>query len=94
MYRAVVVEARPGYRIWLEFEDGTQGEVDLSHLVGKGVFCIWNDAGFFEQVTVASSGEITWAGKVDLCAHALYLKLTGQQPEDVFPGLAAKEAHA
>ena len=32
------VEARPlmPYRIWLRYQDGTEGEVDLSHLAGKG----------------------------------------------------------
>ena len=46
----VRVEARPGYHIYLEFADGTNGEVDLSRLVGKGVFRVWNDYPFFENV--------------------------------------------
>lgn len=33
-------EVRPlsGYRIWIGYDDGESGEVDLSHLAGKGVF--------------------------------------------------------
>ena len=32
------VEPRDGFHIWLEYDDGAQGEVDLSHLAGKGIF--------------------------------------------------------
>lgn len=34
-----IVEVRPsdGYRIWLRFSDGAEGEVDLSDLAGRGV---------------------------------------------------------
>lgn len=32
------VEARAGYRIWLEYAAGAVGELDLSRLVGSGVF--------------------------------------------------------
>ena len=41
------VEARDGYRIWLEYADGAAGELDLSHLVGSGVFKAWEDEAFF-----------------------------------------------
>jgi hypothetical protein len=32
------IEVRPAgrYRIWLRYQDGTEGEVDLSHLAGTG----------------------------------------------------------
>lgn len=36
---------REGLRIWLRFSDGSQGEVDLSDLVGLGVFQAWEAPG-------------------------------------------------
>jgi hypothetical protein len=42
MLRPLDVKALPGHRLWLRYSDGTEGEVDLSHLVGRGVFTIWN----------------------------------------------------
>ena len=41
-----VVDVRPleTYRVWVRFADGTQGEVDLSDLAGKGVFTGWADS--------------------------------------------------
>jgi len=33
------------YRVWLRYQEGTEGEVDLSHLVGKGAFSVWEAQG-------------------------------------------------
>src|SRR5688572_631673 len=41
--RVVAVVARPGYRVWVRFEDGLEGEADLSHLAGQGAFRRWTD---------------------------------------------------
>ena len=34
--RIVACKPRPNYRVWIRFDDGLEGEVNLSHLVGKG----------------------------------------------------------
>lgn len=78
MYRIVEVEPRAGYRIWIRFEDGTAGEVDLSDLVGKGVFRRWQDEGEFRKVRVdAETGTVTWPGEIDLAPDALYRDVAG-----------------
>lgn len=87
--RLISVKARPNYRVWLTYADGANGEVDLSHLVGKGVFQLWTDHAAFERVTIGSGGELHWSEHVDLCADALYLELTGKSPGEVFPSLQA-----
>jgi hypothetical protein len=76
-----------GYRLDIEFDDGVTGIVDLSESVGKGVFTVWRDPRFFEQVRIGSSGELVWGEQVDLCSDSLYLKVTGKTPEDLFPAL-------
>lgn len=83
--RPIAVEPRDGFRIWLEYDDGAQGEVDLSHLAGKGVFKAWDNRRFFEQVYVAPSRAIAWDADIDLCADALYLRLTGLSIGEVYP---------
>ena len=88
------VEVLEGYCLALTFDDGTAGMVDLSSLVGKGVFACWNDRAVFAQVRVGSSGELLWGEQVDLCPDALYLKVTGKQPEEVFPALRPESARA
>lgn len=71
-------EARPGYRLWIEFADGVEGEVSLKHLVGKGVFEVWEDVEHFSEVSVdPESGTVAWPGDIDLAPDALYAQITG-----------------
>lgn len=88
------VKVFPRYRLELVFDDGVSGTVDLSESVGKGVFALWRDPVVFEQVCIGSSGELVWGDKIDLCPDALYLKVTGQKPEDIFPTLRNQHTHA
>ena len=84
-----LVEANPlpDYRLHLRFADGTEGEVDLSRLAGRGVFTVWDSAGTFASVRIGDHGDLEWPGDVDLCADAFYLELTKQAPASIFPGM-------
>ena len=88
------VKALQGYRLELEFDDGVSGTVDISYLVGNGGFALWCDRPAFEQVRIGSSGELVWGDQIDLCPDALYLKVTGKKPEDVFPALRHEPTRA
>lgn len=94
MRRISKVQALPGYRLELEFDDGVSGTVDLSGEVGKGVFAAWRDPRAFEQVRIGPSGELAWGDRIDLCPDALYLKVTGKKPEDIFPALRGQPIRA
>lgn len=94
MPRPVEVQARPNYRLWLRYDDGTEGEVDLSDMVGRGVFKAWDDVAFFEAVRIAQHGSLVWGGDIDLCPDAVYLRLTGKSPEEVFPTLNKPQVDA
>ncbi|MDE0159439.1 MAG: DUF2442 domain-containing protein [Candidatus Dadabacteria bacterium] len=78
MIRATEIEPRDGYRIWLSYSDGTAGEINLSHLVGHGVFKAWNDRKCFEMVRITSYGAIAWGDDIELCPDALYMRLSGK----------------
>jgi hypothetical protein len=86
MARPIEVKALPHFRIWLRYDDGAEGEVDLSDLAGRGVFQAWSDATFFNSVRL-SHGAIAWGPEIDLCPDAMYLRLTGKSPEEIFPSL-------
>jgi hypothetical protein len=88
------VRALPNYRIWVRYEDGVEGEVDLSHYAGKGVFEAWTDEAFFRSVHVAAHGSIAWDENIELCPETIYLELTGKKPEDVFPRVGAIDVDA
>lgn len=83
----VAVKALENYRLWVRFSDGVEGTVDLSEYAGKGVFEIWNDYRTFLNVHIGPGGEIVWSEQVDMCPDAIYLKITGKKPEDLFPKL-------
>jgi hypothetical protein len=89
-----IVEAKPlsGFKVFLRFEDGTSGDVDLSSYAGRGVFLAWMEPGIFGQVKVTSTGAVEWPGDLDLCPDALYLRLTGKSPEELFPALQLTNA--
>ena len=94
MRRVKEVNVLSEYRLGLAFDDGTRGTVDLSDLVGKGVFSLWHDYKAFAGVRIGTSGELVWSDEIDLCPDALYLKVTGKNPEDLFPALRREPAHA
>jgi len=87
MFEPLEVKALSGYRIWIRYADGEEGEVDLSHLAGKGLFMLWEDEQKWKNVRIAEDGAIRWSEEVELCPDAIYLKLTGNSPEEAFPNL-------
>ena len=73
MHRIVAVRPLAQYRVWIRFLDGIEGEVDLSDLVGKGVFALWNDPAQFARVSIdPQSHTLTWPGGIDICPDTLY----------------------
>jgi hypothetical protein len=70
--RIVACEAKPRYHVWLCFDDGLEGEVDLVDLVGKGVFEALESVDFFNQVRVdPRTDALTWGEGIDLDAFSL-----------------------
>ena len=77
-YHLVAVEPRPGFRLWVRFRDGAEGEVDLSDIAGRGVFARWTeDPSQFEAVEIdPRSGAPIWPGDLDVAPDRLYLEVT------------------
>jgi hypothetical protein len=87
MNRITRVTPLPGYQLRVVFENGTEGVADVSALVGRGVFAALAEGDAFQRVQVGPRGELVWPSGLDLCADALFLRVTGQSPADVFPAL-------
>ena len=66
------------YKLFVEFEDGILGVIDLSIWKGKGVFTYWDDEENFRNFKITSSGKIEWNNEIDMDPDAFYLKLTGK----------------
>jgi hypothetical protein len=76
-----IVEARPlgGHRLYLRFEDGVEGEIDLEMLVEfRGVFEPLRDPAEVAKVRVDPDlGTICWENGADVDPDVLYSALTG-----------------
>lgn len=88
MIKLLAVDALPHYKLQLCYADGAEGEIDLAEFAGRGVFKLWDDPGAFERAHIGEFGQVAWSDEVEMCADALYLRLTGKQPEELFPNLA------
>jgi hypothetical protein len=76
-----IVAVRPleGHRLWLRFEDGVEGTVDVAELVRfEGVFAPLADRQRFVEVAIlGDSGTIGWPGGADLDPDVLYAQIVG-----------------
>jgi hypothetical protein len=76
-----IVDVKPmgEYRLYLRFEDGAEGIVDLAeHLAFRGVFEPLKDPACFALVRVDNKlGTIAWPNGADLDPDVLYSQLTG-----------------
>lgn len=76
----IEVRALPGYRLYLSFEDGVQGEIELKKIIKfTGIFEPLEEYDYFSQVIVNPDlGTIQWPNEADLDPDVLYNKITEQ----------------
>lgn len=76
-----IVEARvaDGYKLYIRFEDGVDGEVDLSQLIEfKGVFSPLQDLQELARLRVdPETGTVCWPNGADLDPDVLYAVASG-----------------
>ena len=88
IYSVSRVETLRGYRLWVEFEDGTQGEADVSDLAEEShrVGDLWANREYFNTAHVPDYGGVAWKGQlVDINPNVLYMKVTGKALDEVYP---------
>ena len=75
------VEVLKGYRLRLEFDDGTSGEVDFTeHVPFNGVFEPLRDPAVFRQVRVDPElGTIVWPNGADIDPFVLHEWAAGRR---------------
>jgi hypothetical protein len=73
-----IVDARylSGHSVWLRFEDGTEGEIDLSRELDGPVFVPLRDPSYFAQLRLnVDTGTIEWPNGADFAPEFLYEKV-------------------
>ena len=69
----VDVEPRRGWTIWVRFEDGTEGEADVSNLRNLSVFAELRDRKVFESVYVHPDLKVVcWGEGLEISPCKLY----------------------
>ncbi|MCY3651019.1 MAG: DUF2442 domain-containing protein [Acidimicrobiaceae bacterium] len=85
--QVVELEVREPYRIWVRFDNGAEGVIDLSDSAALGgIFSQWSNQDFWRSAhIVADSGAVAWGdgSEIDVCPLSLYLDVTGQTFEDL-----------
>ena len=81
-WRIKEVKIRANFKLWVIFNDDTQGEVELSDFFQSshaGVFSALRDEKLFRQVRL-EWGALIWPGGLDLAPDFLYreIKSTGK----------------
>jgi hypothetical protein len=70
-----VLEARvvTGFTVWLRFDDGTEGRVDLTSELHGPVFEALRDPGYFAQLRVDPELDtLAWPNGADFAPEFLY----------------------
>jgi Protein of unknown function (DUF2442) len=78
-WRVAEVEALPGFRLRVRFNDGTEGAVEMVEFIestNSGVFAILRDEKLFLQARVIL-GAVTWTGELDIAPDAMYRAIKG-----------------
>ena len=71
-YNVVAATYLRDYVVWVKFEDGTEGEIDLAAELWGPVFEPLKDREYFRTVSVAEYGTIAWPNGADLAPEVLY----------------------
>lgn len=74
--KVIDVKYLSGYKLWIRFEDGTEGELDLEQDLWGPVFEEIKDKKLFSSVTVHPElNTITWPNGADFSPEFLYRKI-------------------
>ena len=85
MFKPIAVKALKKYVIWVKYEDGSEGKVDLSHFAGKPMFQFWEEDKNFEKVYIdETTGAIAWNDEIDFCPDSIYIQINNIDPEKYF----------
>ena len=70
----IKAEYLDGYRIWVRFRDGTEGEVDLVNEIDGTVFAPLKDIGFFKEFTLEGN-TLTWPNGAEFAPDFIHSSL-------------------
>lgn len=77
MPKLVSVEPRVSRKIFLKYDDGVEGQVDLTKTIERNVFDDLNDLKEFSKIYFnENTDELCWPCGVRMCTNALYRQVS------------------
>ena len=76
------IKPLPRHSLYIRYNNGVEGKLDLSDTVGKGVFSKFEDVNFFNEVWIGENGAPTWNDEIDIDPINPYLIITGKTFEE------------
>ena len=70
--KVIIAKPLKDYRLYIEFDDGVSGTIDLSDRLDKEIFASLKDFSFFNLVSLDHNGAPCWPNEADLAPDALY----------------------
>lgn len=85
------VKPLPGYRIYVEIEDGRRGIFDMSPYLDRGVFRELRDVRYFNRVGILF-GAVTWPNDQDIAPKTLLAEMSPLESSAPIPSVEADTA--
>lgn len=77
MPKLVSVEPRDSRKIFLKYDDGVEGQVDLTKTIERNFFDDLNDLKEFSNIYFdENTNELCWPCGVRMCTNALYRQVS------------------
>lgn len=76
----VAARAVGGHRVWIRFDDGAEGEVDLAAHLDGDVFAPLHDRSYFAQLRVGPGRTLEWPNGADFAPEFLHDLVTQRSP--------------
>ena len=80
MVDVIAVRHVRDFVLWVKFEDGTEGDVDLSSSLRGPVFAPLKSVEYFAQATVDPEiGTVVWPNGADIAPETLYDRIENRR---------------
>jgi hypothetical protein len=80
--KAINVNAIPGNKLQVTFDDGVSGTIDLTAFISKGIFSELKNEDLFSKV-YATGYSIAWSDELEIDALTIYAEILNKRPEDI-----------
>jgi len=72
MNRITKIKLLGGYKIQMQFNDGSAKTLDFKQFLGKGISRELLDENYFSKVQIESGGGLSWPNGFDFCPNFLH----------------------